>query len=80
MFAEVKNSHSKYQEFIDYIRSHVSNASIRDYESSTYVDTHGVRIINFFSSIFHDAVMTDKDEKGELIQFPLDLFGTIYEL
>ena len=79
MFLEIKKSHEKAQSFLDYVKKVAPNARIRDYEVSIYIDTEGVRVINFLSSIYHDVVVMEKDQSGELLSFPLELFGTIYE-
>ena len=80
MYLEVKNDHSMHEAFINYVKDRVPNVEIRKYNTTTYVDTNGVRLINFLSCLRHDLVMNDKDNKGDLISFPIDLFGTIYEM
>ncbi len=80
MYLEVKNDRPEYETFINYVKSRFPDVEIKKYETSTYVDTKGVRFINFLSCVRHDLVMHDKDDKGDLISFPIGLFGTIYEL
>lgn len=80
MYIEVKNDHPEYEAFISYVKDRVPDAEIRKYEFATYVNTKDVRLINFLSCLRHDLVMNDKDDKGDLISFPIDLFGTIYEM
>lgn len=79
MFVEIRNEHPMYKDFIGYVQSKDPDAEIRVYEISTYINTK-VRIINFFSCISHDITTEDRDSNGRLISFPLDLFGTIYEM
>ena len=79
MFVEIKNEHPMYKDFITYVISKDLNAEVRIYEISTYINTK-VRIINFLSCISHDITTADRDSNGRLISFPLDLFGTIYEM
>lgn len=79
MFVEIKNEHPRAGEFVNYVRGKDPDAEIRVYEISTYINTKA-RIINFFSCISHDITTEDRDNNGSLISFPLDLFGTIYEM
>ena len=79
MFIEVRNAHEKAREFISYVLSVAPDATIRQYELSTYIET-SKRIINFLSSVSHDLVMITKGPDGDLLSFPLEMFGTIYEL
>lgn len=79
MFVEIKNDHPRAEEFANYVKGKDPDAEIRVYEISTYINTK-VRIINFFSCISHDITTEDRDNEGRLISFPLDLFGTIYEM
>ena len=80
MFVEIRNEHPMWEEFINYVKGKVPDAEIKIYEVSTYVDTKGKRLINFISCVCHEPTMMDRNDKGELISFPLDLFGTIYEM
>ena len=79
MYIEVKNAHEKAREFIAYVLSVAPDANIKQYELCTYIDTPK-RIINFLSSISHDLVMMTKGPDGDLLSFPLEMFGTIYDL
>ena len=79
MFVEVKNSHPRAQEFIKLIEEFYNGAEVRPYAVATYVYVVNQQIINFFSSVSHDAVLKLKID-GELLSFPLDMFGTIYEM
>lgn len=79
MFLVVKKSHEKAQSFLDYVKKVAPNAKIRDYETELYIDTEGLRVINFLSHVFHEVVVMERDQSGKLLSFPLDLFGTIYE-
>ena len=78
MFVEVRNSHPRAEEFIKLIAEFYQGAEIRKLESTTYIETEETIII-FFSCISHDAVLKLKID-GELLSFPLDMFGTIYEM
>lgn len=79
MFLVINKSHEKAQSFLDYVKKVAPDAKIRDYATSIYIDTEGVRVINFLSHVFHDVVVMEKDQNGELLSFPIELFGTIYE-
>ena len=80
MYLEVKNNHPMYEAFIGYVKDRVPDVEIRKYEVATYVNAKDTRLINFLSCLRHDLIMVDKDEKGDLFSFPIDLFGTIYEM
>ena len=79
MFVEVRNSHPRAQEFIKLIQEFYEGAEVHAYEVATYVTVEKHQIINFFSSVSHDAVLKLKID-GEALSFPLDMFGTIYEM
>lgn len=79
MFVEVRNSHPRAQEFIKLIQEFYEGAEVHAYEFATYVTVEQQQIINFFSSVSHDAVLKLKID-GELLSFPIDMFGTIYEM
>lgn len=79
MLIELRNAHEKAGEFLAYVLSVAPDAYIRQYELSTYIETPE-RIINFISSVSHDLVMMTKGEDGDLLSFPLEMFGTIYDL
>ena len=80
MYVEIVNKHQRAEEFIKLIEEFFPDAIIALYEASTYIDTKRERVISYFSCINHDAVLTLKDNHGGHYDFPLDMFGTIYEM
>lgn len=80
MYVEIVNKHQRAEEFIKLIEEFFPAATIARYEVSTYIDTKGERVISYFSCISHDAVLTLKDNYGGHYDFPIDMFGTIYEM
>ena len=80
MYVEIKKDHERSKEFLNYVLRVCPEAVIHEHKTSMYIDTQGVQIINFFSCVLHDAVIADRDNKGELKSFPLEMFGTIYEM
>ena len=80
MSVEIINKHERAEEFIQLIQELFPCAKISRYEVSTYIDTNNERVISYFSCIKHDAVTTLKDNHGGYYEFPLDMFGTVYEL
>ena len=79
MYVEIWNEHNRTEEFIQIIQEFFPNAKITRYEVSTYVEMKD-RVISYFSCLKHDVVTTLKDNHGDYYEFPLDMFGTIYEL
>ena len=80
MYAEIKKNHERCKEFLNYVLRVCPDSIVNEYESNIYIDAVGVRIIRFFSSIRHDVVVAEKDKNGELLSFPLEMFGTIWEM
>ena len=80
MYVELLNEHDRTDEFVQIIQEFFPDAKITRYEVSTYIDTKNERVISYFSCVNHDAVTTLKDNHGGYYEFPLDMFGTIYEL
>lgn len=80
MYVEIVNKHPRAEEFIKLIEEFFPDAVIARYGMSTYIDTKKERVINFFSCVSHDAVLMLKDNYGGHYDFPLDMFGTIYEM
>ena len=89
MYLEVKKDHSQCLKFMSMIKKlygdfrdgklSPSILEIREYEN-WYIVVVQERVISFFSAICHDIVFIKNDEEGNMIDFPIDLFGTIYEL
>ena len=80
MYLEIKKDHERSKEFLNYVLRVCPEATLREYESVIYIDTKGKQIINFLSCVLHDAVVGAKDKQGDLLSFPLEMFGTIYEM
>ena len=89
MYLEVKKDHAQCLNFMSMIKKFYGDfrdgklspsiLEIREYDLCYVVEVQE-RVISFFSTITHDVVLIKKDDKGKLIDFPIDLFGTIYEL
>ena len=81
MYLEIYNNHPQAKTFIKNVKKHAKQQGrkleIRVYDSTTYVELER-KYIYFFSVISHDVV--HKCLNGRLQSYPIEMFGTIYEM
>ena len=79
MLLEVINTHPRAKEFINLIDEFYHGLICHENERNTLMILERENVISFFSSCGHEAVLKLKIQ-GEILSFPLEMFGAIWEM
>lgn len=81
MYVEIFNNHPEAKTFIKNVKKHANQQGrkleMRVHGNATYIELDR-KYIHFFAVFSHDAV--HKCLNGHLQSYPIEMFGTIYEM